>query len=26
VLIAAGGNGGFRSGSSDSLVAYRLKP
>ena len=26
VLIAAGGNGGFRTGSSDSFVAYRLKP
>jgi quinoprotein glucose dehydrogenase len=26
VLIAAGGNGGFGTGSSDSLVAYRLKP
>ena len=26
VLIAAGGNGGFRTGVSDSIVAYRLKP
>ena len=26
VLIAAGGNGTFRTGSSDSFVAYRLKP
>ena len=25
VLIAAGGSGGFRTGSSDSFVAYRLK-
>ena len=25
VLIAAGGNRGFRTGSSDSIVAYRLK-
>ena len=26
VLIAAGGSGGFRTGSSDSLIAYRLEP
>jgi quinoprotein glucose dehydrogenase len=25
VLIAAGGSGGFKSGSSDSIIAYRLK-
>ena len=25
VVIAAGGSGGFRTGSSDSFVAYRLK-
>jgi quinoprotein glucose dehydrogenase len=25
VLIAAGGSGGFGTGSSDSLIAYRLK-
>jgi quinoprotein glucose dehydrogenase len=26
VLIAAGGSGGFGTGNSDSLIAYRLKP
>ncbi len=26
VLIAAGGSGGFGTGSSDSFIAYRLKP
>lgn len=26
VLIAAGGSGGFGTGSDDSLIAYRLKP